>query len=379
VATAAAWSFVDPSRAFTAALAVLVVSCPCAFALAVPAAVTRALEVLARRGVLVAKADAIQALAEATHIVFDKTGTLTEPQLALADMETFNGVSRDAALALAASLARESRHPVARAIAAAYGEGPVATASDVNSHAGLGVSGVVAGRALRLGRGAFAFSHDSSNDDAVWLADDAGPLAAFRLGERLRPGARAAIDALKAQGLQVCIASGDATAKVADVAAQLGVSVFRARQLPADKLDWLTTLRASGARVAAVGDGVNDAPVLAGADVAIAVAGGAELAHASSDVVLAGERLAALAPARDVARQTLAILHQNQRWALLYNLTAVPLAALGFLPPWLAALGMSLSSLCVVLNALRIGRGSGAKQDVRTPERAQISRKAGAA
>ena len=222
VLTAAAWSFLDPSRAFSAALAVLVVSCPCAFALAVPAAITRALEVLARCGVLVVKPDAIQALAEATHIVFDKTGTLTEPQLALADVATFNGVSPDAALRLAASLGRESRHPVARAIVAACGEGPIETATDVDAHAGLGVSGMVGGRRLRLGRSAFALAQPSSDDDAVWLADDLGPLAAFRLRERLRPGTRAAIDALKAQGLQVCIASGDAVTKVADIAAAAG-------------------------------------------------------------------------------------------------------------------------------------------------------------
>ena len=137
----------------------------------------------------------------------------------------------------------------------------------------------------------------------------------------------------------------------------LKISDWHARQLPADKLKRLSSLHAKGARVIAVGDGVNDAPVLAGADVAIAVAGGAEIARASSDIVLAGGRLAALATARTIAQQTLAILHQNQRWALCYNLAAVPAAALGFVPPWLAALGMSLSSLLVILNALRIGRG----------------------
>ena len=153
------------------------------------------------------------------------------------------------------------------------------------------------------------------------------------------------------------IASGDAAPKVAAVAAQLGVHEWRARQLPADKLAWLAALRAGGARVIAVGDGVNDAPVLAGADVAMALAAGAELTQASSDIVLAGERLVAIAPARAIAQETLAIVRQNHRWALVYNLSAVPLAALGFVPPWLAALGMSASSLGVVLNALRIGRG----------------------
>ncbi|MFZ1797362.1 MAG: HAD-IC family P-type ATPase, partial [Dokdonella sp.] len=140
------------------------------------------------------------------------------------------------------------------------------------------------------------------------------------------------------------------------IAGRLGIEQWRARQLPADKLAWLAELRAHGARVIAVGDGINDAPVLAGADVSIALVGGAELAQASSDIVLAGERLDVLAPARTLARQALAILQQNYRWALIYNLSAIPIAALGFVPPWLAALGMSMSSLGVILNALRIGR-----------------------
>ena len=337
---------------------------------------------LARCGVLVVRPDAIQGLAEATHVVFDKTGTLTEPELALADVETFGGVSRDAALSLAASLGRESRHPVARAIAAARGNGSVEPASDVTSHAGLGISGRVARRELRLGQAAFVLQDRqqsivygqaaASSDDAVLLADDAGPIAAFRLKERLRPGARAAMDALRESGLKLMIASGDAPTKVADVAAELKISDWRARQLPADKLNWLSELHARGARVIAVGDGVNDAPVLAGADVAIALAGGAEIAQAGSDIVLAGERLVALPIARTIAQQTLAILHQNQRWALCYNLAAVPLAALGFVPPWLAALGMSLSSLVVILNALRIGRGVSANPAASTTARSCV-------
>jgi P-type Cu2+ transporter len=387
VLTMVAWSFIDPARAFPAALAVLVVSCPCAFALAVPAAITRALAVLARCGVLVVRSDAIQALAEATHVVFDKTGTLTEPRLALADVETFNGVARDTALRLAAALGRESHHPVARAIASACSDASVPPATDVRSHAGRGISGIVAGRELRLGCNSFALdgAQDSSlaagastDTDAVVLADDAVAIAAFRLSERLRPGTRDAIDALKAQGMSVCIASGDAAMKVADIASQVGVSDWRARQQPADKLNLLSTLRSSGARVLAVGDGVNDAPVLAGADVGIAVASGAEVAQASSDIVLAGERIAALVTARRIAQQTLAVVYQNQRWALVYNLTAVPLAALGLVPPWLAALGMSFSSLCVILNALRIGRNSPAVEAL-TTKHAQLPSPAGVA
>lgn len=436
------WSFFDASQAFTATLAVLVVSCPCAFALAVPAAVTRALGALARRGVLVTCPDAIERLAGATHVVFDKTGTLTHPQLALEHIDTFGATDRDDALALAAALARGSRHPVAQAIAAcapnevtagrpdacsaigatalpatdanspaasggahfsAFADNlnPPTVAGDLHSsataggtkltvcdtmssaparemktslvveelraEAGGGLEGLVNGRRLRLGRPDFACRSDiapatrlapQTLDDAVLLADESGVLAAFHLSERLRADTRTALAALRADGLELEIASGDAPSKVAAIAARLGITRWRARLRPADKLTRLEELRASGARVIAVGDGINDAPVLAGADVSVALASGAELAQVSSDIVLSSERLSAIAEARAIARQTLAILRQNQRWALTYNLSVVPLAAFGFVPPWLAALGMSASSLLVVLNALRIGRQS---------------------
>lgn len=356
--TALGWSFVDPSRAFAATLAVLVVSCPCAFALAVPAALTRALAVLAQRGVLVVHADAIETLAGANHVVFDKTGTLTEPQTAVARIDGLRG-ERDDARALAAALARGSRHPLSRAIAQAAGDTPARFADDVEEIAGCGMRGRIEGRELRLGHATFALrdaAHDAVLDDAVVLADDTGPIAAFHIGEPLRAGARDAIDALAAAGLAVEIVSGDATSKVEALAQRLGIAQWRARQTPADKLARLAELRATGAHVVAIGDGVNDAPVLAGADVAVAIGGGSELAQASSDVVLARPRLAALPETLAVARETMTVLRQNQRWALVYNLTVVPFGALGFVPPWLAALGMSASSLVVVLNAMRIGR-----------------------
>jgi len=357
--TAVGWSLVDPPRAFAATLAVLVVSCPCAFALAVPAALTRALGILARHGVLVVHPDAIEQLASATHVVFDKTGTLTRPELQLERVEVFGTCDRAHAFALAAALARGSRHPAAEAIAHAAASSSMLVAEDVRAEAGSGLEGVVDGRRLRLGRADFALATATPPpmfDEAVVLADERGPIAAFHLGERLRDGARAAIDALKVGGLDIEIASGDAPGKVARVAAQLGIARWNARLRPADKLARLAALREHGACVVAVGDGVNDAPVLAGADVAIALASGAELAQASSDIVLVGARLDVLAQARKVACEAMAILRQNQRWALGYNLCVVPLAALGCVPPWLAAIGMSASSLFVVLNALRIGR-----------------------
>ena len=369
--TAALWSLIDPARAFDVAIAVLVVSCPCAFALAVPAALTRSLAVLARRGVLVVKPDAIEALAGATHVIFDKTGTLTSRRLAVERIQVFSpGGTAAGALRLAAALARESRHPVSHAIAAAASLLPAVDVADLViagqtiAHDGAGVEARVGEQWLRLGRPDFALRGAPvplGLDASVVLADRNGLIAAFDLSEQLRPGARAAIDALVAQGLEIEILSGDAPQRVADIARQLGIANWQARLRPEDKLHRLSQLRAAGARVVVVGDGINDAPVLAGADVAVAMAGGADLAQASSDIVLAGERLEALAEASELVRQTRAVLRQNQRWAIAYNLGAVPLAALGLVAPWLAALGMSLSSLLVVLNAMRIGRAWGTR------------------
>ncbi|MEO8124546.1 MAG: heavy metal translocating P-type ATPase, partial [Burkholderiales bacterium] len=339
------WSFFDPARAFEATLAVLVVSCPCAFALAVPAAITRALAVLATQGVFVVRTDAIENLALASHAVFDKTGTLTDAHLELVGIDA---ADRDEALALAAALARGSRHPVAQTLTHAASGLAARTAGAIRTVEGGGLEGSIDGHTYRLGSPAFALRAGHDDDDAVILAGEHGAIASFRLSERVRPGAREAVAALAASGIEVEIVSGDAASKVAAIAERLGIAHWHARQSPAAKLERLRELRASGARVLAVGDGINDAPVLAGADVSVALASGAELAQAAGDVSLDGANLMALPAARAVARETLAVLRQNQRWALAYNLSAVPLAALGFVPPWLAALGMSASSLVVV-------------------------------
>ncbi len=360
--TALGWIIVDPSRAFAATLAVLVVSCPCAFALAVPAALTRALALLAQRGVLVVRADAVETLAGATQVVFDKTGTLSEPQRAIARIDCRPGLDAASALALAAALARGSRHPLACIIAAAAADLPERHASEVEEIAGQGLRGRCDGRSLRLGQGAFALAGTAADpgalDDTLVLADDQGLLAAFHIGERLREGARETIAALAHAGVSSRIVSGDAPARVAALAQRVGIAQWHARQSPADKLARLRELRGEGACVVAVGDGINDAPILAGADVAVALGSGSDLAQASSDIVLAHARLPALPEAIAIARETLRILRQNQRWALVYNLLAIPFGALGYVPPWLAALGMSVSSLVVVLNATRIGRGA---------------------
>ncbi|HHX82916.1 MAG TPA: heavy metal translocating P-type ATPase [Pseudomonadaceae bacterium] len=370
--TALIWSFVDPSKVLTATLAVLVVSCPCAFALAVPAALTRALAVLAQRGVLAVHPDALERLASIDHAVFDKTGTLTQTPLGLARcIPLRTSISSAEALTLGAALASGSRHPASRAIANAAANESLPAVTDRLAWAGDGLQGSIAGQSLRLGRRAFALQVIAETnagrpalpmtaipEDAVLLVDTEGPVAAFVLSERLREDAAATLAALQAQGVQVAILSGDTPDKVAALARRVGVTQWQGAMRPEDKLAYLQAQRAEGARVLAVGDGINDAPVLAGADVAVSLASAAELAQASSDIVLTHARLGTLVEARTIATQTMTILRQNQRWALIYNLSAVPFAAMGWVPPWLAALGMSLSSLIVVLNALRVGRRS---------------------
>jgi Cu2+-exporting ATPase len=356
--TGLAWEYFDPSRAFSATLAVLVVACPCAFALSVPAALARALAVLARRGVLVLKANAIENLARVDHFVFDKTGTLTNRKVELLSVAALAQCSADECLAIAAQLEAGSTHPLAQALRSACGSPIASAATNLRSVSGAGVEGDVDGRHYRLGTTAFALGKRLRADaDEIVLADDSGALAAFAFREHIRAEVPAAVAALRAQGAGIEILSGDSAARVANVAQRLGIDAFQARANPARKLDRLRQLRACGKFVGVVGDGVNDAPVLAGADLAVALGGGADLAQANADIVLANDSLDALVVARTVAAKTLRVMRQNIIWAIVYNAATVPLAAMGWISPWAAAIGMSLSSLAVVLNSLRINAG----------------------
>jgi len=361
VLTALGWLLVDPSRAFEAAVAVLVVACPCAFALTLPATLTRAFGLLAQHGVLVTRSDALQPLARADYALFDKTGTLATPQLSLADITPLRGDTPAQVLQWAAALAHESSHPLARALAdAAAAHGPPPHAEAVQVTAGAGISGTLDGRALRLGQPGFALpcadaAATATMDGALLLADADGAIARFQLAEQLRPDAAATLASLRADGVSLAIASGDSASRVAPLAATLGVDDWHARQHPADKLALLQDARRRGHVTLAVGDGSNDAPILAGADVSAALASGTGLAQAHADLLLLDGRLDGLANARVIARQVRDVVAQSRRWSLAYNLLAVPFAAFGLVPPWLAGIGMSLSSLAVVLNAWRVG------------------------
>jgi Cu2+-exporting ATPase len=363
VLTALGWLLVDPARAFEAAVAVLVVACPCAFALTRPATLTRAFGVLAGRGVLLTDDKALATLAGVDYALFDKTGTLSVPQLDRRAVEPLRGDTPEQVLQLAAALAHESSHPLARALAdAARQQALPLRAQSVQVKAGAGISGEVDGRELRLGRADFALANTPASTtatDALLLADAQGAIAAFHLDEQPRADARRMLDALRADGVAATIASGDSDTRVAALAARLGVADWHARQSPEEKLALLQAARRDGHVTLAVGDGSNDAPVLAGADVSAALASGTELAQAHADLLLLDGQLDGLVDARRIARQVQQVMMQSRRWALLYNLCAVPFAAFGFVPPWLAGIGMSLSSLVVVLNALRVGRETG--------------------
>ena len=368
---AAVWSVIDPSRAVWVAVSVLIVTCPCALSLAAPATLVAAARGLARRGVMLQNLDAIEQLARADHFFFDKTGTLTEDRLWLREVTLSQaGQARLGdgahALGVAASLARHSQHPMAAAVAAASAntDGGMGTAwFDVQEVSGHGLQARdKQGATWRLGSAAWVGQGEPADGAtaAAWLGRDAQRLAGFVLDERLREGALEAVQALQSQGLQVTLLSGDSVERAALLAARLGLqspAAVMGGATPQDKLDAVARAQAAGQRVAMVGDGINDAPVLARADVSLAMGQGALVSRSQADAVVTSNRLTDIVRARASAQRALGIVRQNMVWAAAYNAVCVPLALMGWLPPWAAGLGMAASSLLVVLNALRAANG----------------------
>lgn len=370
------WWGRDPGHALMVAVAVLVVTCPCALSLATPAAMLAAAGTLARSGVLVRKLQALEVLADVDTLVFDKTGTLTRDAMVVEAIAVREGVSADAALAMAAALARHSLHPVSRALVVAHAHRKSAGSPSSNNLSwvcdavtetpGRGLSGVATTGhggtdlrivSLRLGSAGFcAVSVHSALGLHSYLSDDQGWLATFSLAEDLRPQAASVVASLAELGVTVHMLSGDSVDSVARVAAQVGIAHVRGACTPDDKLACVRALQAQGRRVAMVGDGLNDGPVLAGANVSFAFGQAVPLAQAKADFVVLGEKLMSVVHTVKLAQRTLRIVRQNLWWALVYNAACVPLAVIGLLPAWLAGLGMATSSLVVVLNALRLAR-----------------------
>jgi P-type Cu2+ transporter len=345
------WCVHDPARAFEVTLSLLVVSCPCALSLAVPAALAATHGALARLGVLSIRADGLDSLAKATDVVFDKTGTLTRVQPTLSEVQSFGDVTSADAQAIAAALERDSGHPIAAAFAGVHTS---LQASEVRAVSGQGVVGCVDGKVWRLGQATFAAK--CGDDGQIWLGDGEHAVARFRFEESLRPDAREAIGELHRLGLQVHVASGDALEPVQRLMRELDISEAHARQSSEDKLALVRRLQAQGRVVAMVGDGLNDAPVLAGADVSLAMGEGASLAQRAADMVLTAPSLLRIPAAVALARRAQWIIRQNFAWAVGYNLLALPLAIAGQVTPAVAALGMAVSSLIVTANALRLMR-----------------------
>ena len=374
---AVAWLLHDPARMIPVLVSVLVVTCPCALSLATPAAMTAALGALARSGLIATRANAVERLALATHCLADKTGTLTEGRFRLQSVTTFTRLSESRCLALAAALERYATHPAAGAIVAAAGGAggerhAIGEVEEPGTHTG-GVTGRIddvrhavgspefVARICGSGTGATERSipgTDEADPSAthVFLAREGVLLARFVLADTLRTDAIELVEGLRRRGIETTIASGDSADAVERAARALGVARHLAGLSPEDKLDEAARLAASGERVLMLGDGVNDTPALAGAHVSVAMGRGAAAAAARADAVLIGDDPGRLLAALDIARRARRIVQQNLAWALGYNLVALPLAAAGAVPPWAAAIGMSLSSLAVAGNALRLGR-----------------------
>jgi len=372
---AVAWSFIDPSRAVWVAVSVLIVTCPCALSLAAPSALLAAAGALVRRGVLVQRFDALESLATIDIVCFDKTGTLTQarPEIVTAELQpaaSALGLDEARVRAIAAVLGSLSTHPLARAIAEGSPGAPTISFQHVREYPGLGVEGVCGdGAEYRLGSATWATRGALRTADAAgpqtWLGGPGGALARFGFAEVLRDDARATLDALRDCGLEVRLLSGDASARVADVARRLGVDAARGDATPADKLAEIAALQGAGHRVAMVGDGLNDAPVMARADASFAIGDGPAQTRSQADFILLSGSLADVAEARLTARRAMGIVRQNLAWAIAYNATCVPLALLGWFPPWAAGLGMATSSLVVVANALRVDRRTRPRHDNR--------------
>ncbi len=363
VLVAAVWWWLAPSRVFEIVLSVLVVSCPCALSLAAPAAFAAAASHLVARGVLLTRGHALETLARATHIVFDKTGTLTLGKPELIDTIALADVDAASCLRVAASLEQASEHPLAQSFLKAVEKQDLLAVDNAENLPGCGMVGSIAGERYTLGNARLApgialpglpEAAMLPGATVIWLCDAKRALAAFVLADTLRPQAAELVKALQQSGVRVSVLSGDAPEAVSHFAGQLGIQNWRAGLTPEGKLTALHEWQTSGEVIAMVGDGINDAPVLAGAPVSIAMGGGTQMARASGDIVLLSENLLEIDHARTTSRFGMIVVRQNFLWALGYNLIALPFAASGHLSPWLAALGMSVSSLVVVLNALRL-------------------------
>ena len=367
-ATFGAWLAVTGNfeASLIAAVSVLVIACPCALGLATPTAIMTGTGAAARAGILIKDVDTLERAPALSTVIFDKTGTLTVGSPRVTDVQVFRGTETEL-LELAASLQSPSEHPLARAIvdhAQARGFASLSV-TDFRNHVGQGVSGCVEGRALRAGTREFAMGELAEPDlgwgarvdgTVVWVADEDGGRGALLCRDAVRPEAQAAVGRLKTMGVRPVILSGDAASVVWPLAAEVGIEEAHARVLPDEKAAFVQQRMAKGERVAMVGDGVNDAPALAAADVGIAIGTGTDVAMETAGITLMRPMPTLIPAAIDASRATFRKIKQNLFWAFVYNVIGIPAAALGYLSPTLAGAAMAFSSVCVVSNSLLLRR-----------------------
>ena len=371
IASGLVWWQIDSSRAIWIAVTIMVITCPCALSLATPSVMSAAIGQLARRGVLIARGRAVETLARANHFVFDKTGTLTQGRLTMEQMKIFSNDDENSIRQLVINISACSTHPVSRALFATLSAQlnrastqAVSMLYDVvNEFPGRGIEVRHQKLHYRLGNIdfvkelhglSFEIPAEFTGKTLAVLGDAQGYIAIFALADSLRSDAIYMMDFLRKHNKTILLLSGDRSEVVNQVAAELGISNAMGDMSPQAKHDTVKDLQKKGAIVAMIGDGMNDGPVLSLADVSIAMGQGAPISQARSDMVLTSNNLRDLVFAVNTTSKSMSLIRQNLGWAVLYNVVAIPAAMAGVLAPWHAAIGMSLSSIIVVLNSLRI-------------------------
>lgn len=365
------WWLAGADNAFDITLSVLVVTCPCALSLATPTAITAATVKLRRLGFLPTRGHTLESMNTVDTVVFDKTGTLTRGELNLVNTTLLGNLDETTCLKLAAGLEKHSEHPVARV----FHDRSSSAVKQVRNHLGGGLSGKLGEQNLFIGHQDFVQGFVSTPTPEspgapgmeIWLASDNEWLACFALDDQPRPDAAQAIRELQDLGIRTLLLSGDRSGHVEQVARTLGITEAIGQASPEQKLEVLERLKGEGRQIMMVGDGLNDLPSMAGAGISVAMGSAADLTQLHADAVLLNGQLVQLIEALKTSRRTRKVIRQNLAWALVYNVCALPLAAAGMVPPWLAAIGMSISSLIVVLNALRLGKATTQPQHPHNP------------
>ena len=355
-----AWYFIDPSKAFWVTLAVLVITCPCALSLATPTALTAATGTLRQMGLLITRGHVLESFSKATHIIFDKTGTLTEGRLAIQETYPLNGTSSADALMWGAALEALSEHPIGRAFTPWY----CFSADAVENCVGQGIQGKIQGVAYRIGTPKYVMALSGQETPAMpdelrqWilLGNEQGALAWFALDDQIRRETRQAIQKIKSLGLSVEILTGDTSPAVQRIAEKLDIQIINSGMSPEQKLERINQLQSEGKQTIMVGDGINDIPVLVGAQTSVSMGAATDLAKTNADAVLTNNNLLTLADSIAMARKTRRIIKENLALSIGYNIIALPAASMGLIAPYIAAIGMTASSLVVTGNAMRLSR-----------------------